>query len=281
MAEASLSVSEVLGGGHHVGLQLGGEVVVNVLGWVGPLGLRGSGSHYEFVAQLVFGKGKGGVVVHNVGISTEVWYEVVNLVASWLLLVLVLGASSRGADWVGLEMKVNCGSEHIVGVDHVVISLFSSGSMGLAILNVSVWSEVGDKVVALWLIGWVLSLPDVSHFLLCQSCVKLSILNVVINTEMWNKVIHFWLIWLGEAGLHHVTKSGLGCGGMCFCGFHISVFAEIWDEVISWVSRSGSTDEFSELGLGGTGVLKSLLNIPVLTEVWHEISSWWLSWSFE
>jgi hypothetical protein len=77
--------------------------------------------------------------------------------------VLVLSASSRGADRIGLEMEVNSGTEHIVWVDSAASSCLGGGSVSKAIFDVLVWSEVGNKVVA-WVVlrSSRLSLPNMS-----------------------------------------------------------------------------------------------------------------------
>ena len=106
MAEVLLGVSEVLVSGDDVTVKLWSEVVVNVLSWVVPFGLGGLGTELELVRLHGFGKLKRSVVVDDVGINTEVWNWVVDLVSEWLLLVLVLSATSRGADWVRVKMNI-------------------------------------------------------------------------------------------------------------------------------------------------------------------------------
>jgi len=107
VVEILLGVSEVLVGSDDVAIKLWSEVVVNILGWVVPLGLGCFSSELELVRLHALGKLKRSVVVDDIGINTEVWNWVVDLVTERLLLVLVLGATSRGADWVGVNIDIS------------------------------------------------------------------------------------------------------------------------------------------------------------------------------
>jgi len=94
VAEVGFGVLEVLQGGDGVAVQLWGEVVVDILGWVLPLGLGGGGTDLEFVSDHTLGDFEIIEVIVDVLVSAEVWNWIVNLVASLLLLVLVLSAAS-------------------------------------------------------------------------------------------------------------------------------------------------------------------------------------------
>ena len=93
MAELSLGEVEVRPGGDDVLVKGWVEVVVSVLGFVGPLLLRGSGTDLELVTNHTLGKCNRGEVIVDVVVSAKVWNWIVDLVAQILLLVLVLGAS--------------------------------------------------------------------------------------------------------------------------------------------------------------------------------------------
>ena len=115
MSKGALSITEVLLGGDHIGIELGSEVVVGVLRWVVPFSFRSISSHDKFVGESTLRKLERVMAGQNLVINSEVWNWVVNVITSWLLLVLILGASSRGADWVGLSLnevplKLNGGS---------------------------------------------------------------------------------------------------------------------------------------------------------------------------
>lgn len=51
VTKLGFSISHVLLGGSHVSVKLWGEVVVHVLGWVGPFGLGGGSSHDQLVGK--------------------------------------------------------------------------------------------------------------------------------------------------------------------------------------------------------------------------------------
>ena len=95
MVEVGLGISEVLVRRNDITIELWSEVVVNVLGWVVPLGLGGLGTHLKYVGLHALSELEGIVIVEDVGVNAEVWNWVVDLVAEWLLLVLVLGATGR------------------------------------------------------------------------------------------------------------------------------------------------------------------------------------------
>ena len=55
----------------------------------------------------IFSKSQTIKVIIDVLISAKVWNWVVNVIPAILLLVLVLGAAGRGADWIGEHLSVD------------------------------------------------------------------------------------------------------------------------------------------------------------------------------
>ena len=47
------------------------------------------------------------MVVDDVLVNAEVGHWVVDVISTWSLLMFVLGAASRGADWIGLLINLN------------------------------------------------------------------------------------------------------------------------------------------------------------------------------
>lgn len=94
MAEFVLSVGEVLLGVLDVGIQLRVVVVEGLFGHVLPLGLGLGGTHDQLV--LVHGLGNADSICssNHIGIRTERWDGVIEIVAERGLLMLVLSASS-------------------------------------------------------------------------------------------------------------------------------------------------------------------------------------------
>ena len=94
MTKVLLGVSQVLVGGDNVAIKLWSEVIVDILSWVMPLSLGGLSSELKLVGLHALSELKRSVVVDDISINTEVWYWIVDLVTQWLLLVLVLSATS-------------------------------------------------------------------------------------------------------------------------------------------------------------------------------------------
>jgi len=80
MVERVLGVSEMLGGGDHVWIELGSEVIIGVLRWVMPLSLRFFGSHLEFVTESTFRDLKGVMVFEDFVVNTQVWHWIINII---------------------------------------------------------------------------------------------------------------------------------------------------------------------------------------------------------
>jgi len=59
------------------------------------------------VTELLLSKIKAVEVLVDIVVSTEVWYSIVNLVTKVLLLMLILSATSRRANWVGCGFSVS------------------------------------------------------------------------------------------------------------------------------------------------------------------------------
>jgi len=90
VAKIALGIFQVLGGGDHITIKSGSEVVVNILGWVLPFRV----GEVELVTNHTFGSLERSKVVVDIIVGSKVWDEVVDVVSELLLLVLVLGATS-------------------------------------------------------------------------------------------------------------------------------------------------------------------------------------------
>lgn len=144
-----LGASEVLLGRDDIVVKSWGEVVINILSWVVPLGLRLLGSHNDLVVVLSLSDGDGVSGGLNIWVATEAWDWVVDWVSLWSFWVLVLVATGGRADWV-------------------VLKLNSSG----------LWHNISSILILLWGPG--------SEFLLGGLESGLNVLNVRINTEVWH-----------------------------------------------------------------------------------------------
>ena len=224
VAEVLLGIGEVLVGGDHIAIELWSEVVVNILSWVVPFLLRCLSSELKFVGFHALGKLERSVVVDNVGVNTEVWNWVVDLVAEWLLLMLVLSATSRRADWIrsNVGIKLDCKlpmvakillgvSEVLVGGDHVAIKL---------------WSEVVIDIL-----GWVVPLflgslssqyKLVGFHALGKFKRSVIVDNVSVNTKVWH-----WVVDLVSQWLLFVLVLGAASGGANWIGLNVGL-NEVW-----------------------------------------------------
>jgi hypothetical protein len=107
------------------------------------------------VTDHTFGCFNRGEVIVNIVVSTEVWHSIVDLVTETLLLVLVLGASSGGADWIRLQLSVGLDVSLKLDGESPVMS-----EVGLSIsevlvggndITVELWSEVVVNVLS-WVV---------------------------------------------------------------------------------------------------------------------------------
>jgi len=105
VAEFTFDEIEVGGGVVHVSVKFWGVVVIGLLGWVLPLGLGLVGSHNEFVLEHTLSNGEIFVSSEDVSVDTEVWNWVILVVTGFLLLVLILVASGRIANWIRTELN--------------------------------------------------------------------------------------------------------------------------------------------------------------------------------
>lgn len=153
MVKTDLSIIKILVGGDNVAVELGGEVVVGVLGDIMPFSLRLLSSHNKLVLLHALGNVERSISINHIGVSSEVWDWVVNFVTTLLLLVLVLVAAGGGADGVRLEVHVSL-SLHFVLIPWSE-GLFSVGGVAKADLDVVVETEVWDEIVHWWLRGWL------------------------------------------------------------------------------------------------------------------------------
>jgi hypothetical protein len=93
VAKTGLSITKMLGGVDHVGIKLWSKVIVGILGNIVPFGFRLFNSHLKSMSESSFRNCKRVVAIGDVLIDTEVGDKVVDVIASWLLLVLVLTTS--------------------------------------------------------------------------------------------------------------------------------------------------------------------------------------------
>jgi hypothetical protein len=198
MVQVLLSVCQVLVCRDDVSIKLWSEVVVDILGWVVPLSLGGFGTELELMALHALGKLKRGVVIDDVSVNTEVWHWVVDLVTEWLLFVLVLGAASRGADWIrfNIGIELNCKGpvvtevrlsigEVLVGGDDVAIKLRSE-----VVIDILSW------VVPLGLGSLGSHLEFVRFHALSKFEGSMVINDVGVDTEVWNWIVDLVSQWL-------------------------------------------------------------------------------------
>jgi len=187
VAEASLRVSKMLGGVHHVVVEIRRKVVISVLGDVVPFGLGFRGSHDKLV-------GVGGLTDLNaslggdhVGIGAVVRDWVVDGIAERCFLVGILVAASRRADRVRLRVDLN---ESVFTNNPVVAErLLSVIQVALGVLNVAVKRQsvrvLGD------ILGFWHPFPFVAEHLFGDSETLLRGDDVLLaSTEVRNKVVH-------------------------------------------------------------------------------------------
>jgi hypothetical protein len=91
VSDRLLSITEVLQGANDFPIESWVEVVVSILSLILPL--ISSVSNHELLADNTFGCLDRSEVFDDIVISAEAWDWVVDLVAKFLLLVLVLGAA--------------------------------------------------------------------------------------------------------------------------------------------------------------------------------------------
>jgi len=199
VTKSVLGITKMLGSTDHISIELGSEVVVSILGDVVPFGLRCIGAHDEFVSEGSFRNLKRVVIINDVVVDTEVWNWIVDVISSWLLLVLVLGATSGGADWVRVDIRFNLEvvdhplvaegvlsiSEMLGGGDHISIELRSE-------VVVSVFSDI----VPFSLGGISSHLELVSKSTLRDGEGVVAVEDLVINTEVRDWVVDVITSWL-------------------------------------------------------------------------------------
>ena len=312
--EVLLGITKVLHGGNDITVQGWVEVVVNILGWVVPLLLRGSGTNLEFMTDHAFSESQGGEVIVDVVISAEVWNSIVDFVTECLLLVLVLSATSGGADWIRLEVsggihvriELNEGW-HLVrwpGVLSLVVvklvginswknpstisvslngpssnRLLSIGDVSLGESDVLVFTEVWNEVVSWRIIWWWGGVELMTELLLSKSNDTLGVLDVLVLSEMWNEVVSLWWVW--SVGVELMMLALFSISDVLLGVLDLSILTEMWDEVVSWwglwwIERG--LQNMTKFLLSVSGVLEGGFDVGVSSEVWHEIVDWVVLW---
>jgi len=221
-----LRIIKVLQSRNHITFEGWVEVVINVLGWILPLLLRGFSSNLESVVNHTFGRLKRGKVINDFVVSSKVWHSVVDFVTKFLLLVLILSATGGRADWVRLHVRVNLKERwHLVRWPVVL-------SLEVAVL-IGINTRENPSAIAI-----SCNVPGTSGCL-GFSNVVLSEFDVLIFTEVWNKVVSWgiirtWgsVIFMAELFLGH-SNVGLGV-------LNLSVLTEMWHEIVSWWISSWS-----------------------------------------
>jgi hypothetical protein len=264
-------IIKVLHGADDVAVKSWVEVIISVLGWIGPLGFRGSGTNLESVTNHTFSSFQGGEVVVNIIISTEVWNWIVNFVSKVLLLMLELSATSGGADWIGLSVNMSISLDkgwQLVGWP-VILSLIA-----IDLVFVNRRKDPGTITV-------LLNIP-LTVFVLRVGNIFFGEGDVLILTEVWNKVVSWRSIW-SWCGVVFVTKLGLGISDILLGVLDLRVLSEVWHKVVSWRSICSwrSVIFMTEFRLSISDVLLGVLHLSVLTEMWNEVVAWWVSWAVE
>jgi len=189
-----LSIGEVLVCGDNITFELRSEVVVNVLSWVMPFSLGSISSEGKLMRLHGLGNGERSVVINHVSVGTEVWNSIVDLVTEWLLLMLVLGAASRGADWVRIKFDISIKLE-IIDNPSVSKNLLSVVKVLHGGNNISLqgWVEIVINIL-----GWVVpfSLGSISSDLEFMTDHAFSsferfevVIDIIISTEVWYSIV--------------------------------------------------------------------------------------------
>ena len=79
--------------------------------------------------------------------------------------------------------------------------------------NISIFSEVWDKVISLWVFTCLGPVPCMSEFTFSGNSLSLSFSDICVFTEVWHKVVFWWALWLSGRWVSElVSKNGLGSG---------------------------------------------------------------------
>jgi hypothetical protein len=104
VAKSIFSSGEVVLGIDNVRIELGGKVVIDVLGFVVILSLGFFGSHDKLVGVHSLGNRKTVAGANHVGVTAVIDDCVVKSISKRSLLVSILGASSRAADRIRVDL---------------------------------------------------------------------------------------------------------------------------------------------------------------------------------
>ena len=106
MSQSPLRIGKILIGRKNINIELGGEIVVSVFGYVMPLGFRSIGTHLKLMLLDTLSKLKRMDVGDHVGVFAKIGNIVINLITQFLFLVIFFTASGA-TDWVGLGQWLN------------------------------------------------------------------------------------------------------------------------------------------------------------------------------
>ena len=108
VAKSVLSISEIFMRIDDMAVELGVKVIEGILSNVVILGSSLSGSKVELMSVHSLGNGKGVSRSNHVGISSVIDNGVIDGISERSLLVSVLGATSRAANRIGLDLHSAC-----------------------------------------------------------------------------------------------------------------------------------------------------------------------------
>lgn len=170
MTKVLLSLLEIVHGVDDFVVNNGAEVIVYCLSFL-PLVV----GEVELLTNDSFSGLEGFPRVRDVSIFTEVWDEVIDLVAPVLSLVLVLSAAGRVADWIRMDISIK------LDVDVFLLVVESGpGWANWCLYNVDFLSFIAYGLVSSWLGRWIFHLLDKSNtdwllFALLASLLEISI----------------------------------------------------------------------------------------------------------
>jgi hypothetical protein len=188
MSKNFFSIIKVLHGANDITVKSWVVVIQNLLGWIGPFFFGSSSTNLEFVTNHTFSSFQGCEVVVDIVVSAKVWNWVVNFITKFLLLMLILSATSGGADWIGLRLSygINVG----ISLNKRWQLVRWPGVLRLVVVDLVFINRRKDP-------GTITVLLDIPFtvFGLRVGNVLLGESDILILTEVWNKIVPWWSIW--------------------------------------------------------------------------------------
>ena len=189
MVQVLLSVCQVLVCRDDVSIKLWSEVVIDILGWVVPLSLGSLGSEFKPVRFHALGEFERSVVINDISVNTEVWHCIVDLVTKWLLLVLVLSATGRRADWIGLRLFLGLDLEVVIWVQFP-LAMNTLLRMQVTKRVNNIWVNWLVNIVFNWIFWFILlPLPPMTKLLLGKVKTLEVLVDQVISSEVWHWIV--------------------------------------------------------------------------------------------